>query len=88
MKTLSHNPEVVGSSPASATRIPLESGSMSIVGVEIKRNYCKSCRRDISGRISCTAEEDSISEIAEITHSEADPFQDFGLVVAAFNKTV
>ena len=63
-------------------------GSMSIVGVEIKRNYCKSCRRDISGRFSCTAEEDSISEIAEITHSEADPFQDFGLVVAAFNKTV
>ena len=39
-------------------------------------------------RFSCMAEEDSVSEIAEITHPEADPFQNFGLVVAAFNKTV
>ena len=39
-------------------------------------------------RFSCMAEENSVSEIAEITHPKADPFQDFGLVVAAFNKTV
>ena len=39
-------------------------------------------------RFSCMAEEDSVSEIAEVTHPKADPFQDFGLVVAAFNKTV
>ena len=32
-------------------------------------------------RFLCIAEENSISEIAEITHSEADSFQDFGLVV-------
>ena len=34
------------------------------------------------------AEENSVSEIAEITHSEADAFQSFGLVVAAFNKAI
>ena len=39
-------------------------------------------------RFSCMAEENSVSEIAEITHSEADAFQSFALVVAAFNKTV
>ena len=39
-------------------------------------------------RFSCMAEENSVSEIAEVTHPKADPFQDFGLVVAAFNKTV
>ena len=39
-------------------------------------------------RFSCMAEEDSVSEIAEITHPKADPFQDFGLVVAAFNKAI
>ena len=39
-------------------------------------------------RFLCTGEKDSVSEIAEITHPKADPFQDFGLVVAAFNKTV
>ena len=61
---------------------------MSIVGVEIKTNNCKSCRRDICGTILCMAEENSVFEIAEVTHSEADPFQDFGLVVAAFNKAV
>ena len=61
---------------------------MSIVGVEIKRKYCKSCRRDISGTILCMAEENSVFEIAEVTHPEADSLQDFGLVVAAFNKAV
>ena len=39
-------------------------------------------------RFLCMAEENSVSEIAEVTHPKADPFQDFGLVVAAFNKTV
>ena len=34
------------------------------------------------------AEENSVSEIAEITHSEADAFQSFALVVAAFNKAI
>ena len=34
------------------------------------------------------AEEDSVSEIAEVTHPKADPFQDFGLVIAAFNKAI
>lgn len=39
-------------------------------------------------RFLCMAEEDSISEIAEVTHSEADPFQDFGFVVATLNKAI
>lgn len=39
-------------------------------------------------RFLCMAEEDSISEIAEVTHSEADPFQDFGFVVATLNKSI
>ena len=39
-------------------------------------------------RFSCMAEENSVSEIAEITHPKADAFQSFGLVIAAFNKTV
>ena len=34
------------------------------------------------------AEENSVSEIAEVTHPKADPFQDFGLVIAAFNKAI
>ena len=34
------------------------------------------------------AEENSVSEIAEVTHSEADALQDFGFVVAAFNKAI
>ena len=39
-------------------------------------------------RILCMAEEDSVSEITEVTYSEADPLQDFGLVVAALNKAI
>ena len=39
-------------------------------------------------RFSCMAEEDSVSEIAEITHPKADAFQSFGLVIAAFNKAI
>ena len=39
-------------------------------------------------RILCMAEEDSVSEIAEVTHPEADPFQDFCFVVATFYKTI
>ena len=39
-------------------------------------------------RFLCTTEEDSVSEIAEVTHSKTDSFQDFGFVVAAFNKAV
>ena len=39
-------------------------------------------------RFLCTAEEDSVSEITEVTYPEADPLQDFGLVVAALNKAI
>ena len=39
-------------------------------------------------RFLSIAEEDSVSEIAEVTHSEADALQDFGFVVAAFNKAI
>ena len=39
-------------------------------------------------RFLCAAEENPVSEIAEVTHSKADPFQDFGLVVAALNKAI
>ena len=39
-------------------------------------------------RFLSIAEENSVSEIAEITHSEADAFQSFALVVAAFNKAI
>lgn len=37
-------------------------------------------------RFSCTAEEDSVSEITEIAHTKADPFQHFGFVVAALPR--
>ena len=63
-------------------------GSMSIVGVEAKTKNRKSCRSESSGTILCMAEENSIFEIAEVTHPEADSFQDFGLVVAALNKAI
>ena len=39
-------------------------------------------------RFLSIAEEDSVSEIAEVTHSEADALQDFGFVVAALNKAI
>ena len=39
-------------------------------------------------RFLSIAEEDSVSEIAEVTHSEADPFQNFGLLIAAFSKPI
>ena len=39
-------------------------------------------------RFLCTAEENSVSEITEVTYPEADPLQDFGLVVAALNKAI
>ena len=39
-------------------------------------------------RFLSIAEEDSVSEIAEVTHPVADSLQDFSFVVAAFNKTV
>ena len=64
-------------------------GSMSIVGVETKHKYIGS-RVGVKApaRFLCMAEEDSVSKITEITHPEADAFQDFGFVVAAFNKAV
>ena len=39
-------------------------------------------------RFLCTVEEDSVSEITEVRYPEADPLQDFGLVVAALNKAI
>ena len=63
-------------------------GSMSIVGVEIRRNDLSRVGEKSPARFLCTAEKNPVSEIAEVTHSEADPFQDFGLVVAAFNEAV
>lgn len=36
----------------------------------------------------CMGEENSVSEIAEVRHPEADTLQDFCFVVAALNKTV
>ena len=39
-------------------------------------------------RFLCIAEEDSVSEIAEVAHPKANPFQDFRLVVAAFNEAI
>ena len=65
-----------------------------------KRFYVNSWGRDktqiIASRVGvesparflCTAEEDSVSEITEVTYPEADPLQDFGLVVAALNKAI
>ena len=61
---------------------------MSIIGVEAKTKNRKTCRSESPGTFLCTAEEDSVSEIAEVTHSEADALQDFGFVVAAFNKAI
>ena len=39
-------------------------------------------------RILCMAEEDSVSEIAEVTHSKEDPFQGVGCIIASFNQTI
>ena len=39
-------------------------------------------------RFLCIAEEDSVSEIAEVTHPEADSLQDFSFIVAALNKSI
>ena len=39
-------------------------------------------------RILCMAEEDPVSEIAEVTHSKAYPFQGFGFIIASFNKAI
>ena len=61
---------------------------MSIVGVEAKTKIGSRVGAKASARFLCTAEEDSVSEIAEVTHSKTDSFQDFGFVVAAFNKAV
>ena len=63
-------------------------GSMSIVGVEAKTKNRNSCRSESSGTILCMAEENSVFEIAEVTHPEADSLQDFSFVVAAFNKSI
>ena len=41
-----------------------------------------------AAQILCTAEENSVSEISEITHPKADTLQDFCLVIAAFNKAI
>ena len=80
---------------ASLTRNPL-----SITHNKKRRLYVNSWGRDkkeiIASRVGvkaparflCTAEEDSVSEIAEVTHPEANPLQDFGFVVAAFNKAI
>lgn len=73
-------------------------GKVSLAGR--KRFYVNSWGRDktqiIASRVGvesparflCTAEEDSVSEITEVTYPEADPLQDFGLVVAALNKAI
>ena len=72
-----------------------------LVGYSLKiRLYVNSWGRDKKGiiasrvgaktpaRFLCMAEENSVSEIAEIAHPEADPFQGFGFVVASFNKAI
>ena len=53
-----------------------------------KQNIASRVGVKAPARFLCTGEKDSVFEIAEVTHPKADPFQDFGLVVAAFNKTV
>ena len=65
-----------------------------------KRLYVNSWGRGKKGKIESRvgekaparflsiAEEDSVSEIAEVTHPKADALQDFGFVVAAFNKAI
>ena len=68
--------------------LQVNQGSMSIVGVEIKRNNFTLCRGKTPAQILRITEKDSISEVVEITHSKADPFQDLSLVIAAFNKAV
>ena len=63
-------------------------GSMSSWGRDKKEIIASRVGVKAPARFSCMAEENSVSEIAEITHSEADAFQSFGLVVAAFNKAI
>ena len=58
------------------------------LGQRQKTKNRKPCRSESSGTILCMAEENSIFEIAEVTHPEADSLQDFSFVVAAFNKSI
>jgi hypothetical protein len=41
-----------------------------------------------SGTIFCMAEKNSLSEIGEIPHTEADTLQNLCFVVAAFNEAI
>ena len=53
-----------------------------------KKQKSQSCRSESSGTILCMAEENPVSEIAEVAHSKANSFQDFRFVVAALNKSI
>ena len=39
-------------------------------------------------RFLCITEENSLSEIVEVSHTKTNTFQDFGFVIAAFNITI
>ena len=39
-------------------------------------------------RFLSITEENSLSEIVEVTHTEANPFQDFSFVIATFNISI
>ena len=39
-------------------------------------------------RFLCICEKDSFSEIVEVTHTEANPLQYFGFIIAAFNEAI
>ena len=39
-------------------------------------------------RFLCITEEDSLSEISEVTHAEANSLQHFCFVIAAFNEAI
>lgn len=57
-------------------------------GRDKKRVNASRVGEESLARLLCMAEENSVSKIAEVTHPEANPFQNFGLIVAAFNEAV
>ena len=79
--------EPAAGTPAAGSQ-SVKEGSMSIVGVEIRRNDLSRVGEKSPARFLCTAEKNPVSEITEVTHPKADSLQNLGFVVAAFNEAV
>ena len=61
---------------------------MSIVGVEKKRIISSCVGEKSPAQLLWIAKEDPVFKIEKTSHPQKDPFQDFGVVFAAFRETV